>query len=284
MSNTLKIVVLGDSVPWGQGLLDEHKYANQIAAELCQSPATDICMLGHSGAIIGAGFRSHHTTANREVPASEPTILDQVDQAPEPAEMDLVLLDGGVNDVNIRTILNPRTTSGSLRRDTNNACHRDMKTLLAKAANTFNKSSCQFVVTGYYPIFSPNSDLELFEDADSFAHRRGLYGLRFLPRRRETSVLVQVCALTMQFWKESNAALARALAETASLRNLGARMVFVPGPFTERNALYAEEPWPFGFDANREPEDEVTAQRAAACGLHYPGRFEGMERETCRYA
>ena len=54
MPNTLKIVVLGDSVPWGQGLLDEHKYANQIAAELCQSPATDIYMLAHSGAIIGA--------------------------------------------------------------------------------------------------------------------------------------------------------------------------------------------------------------------------------------
>jgi hypothetical protein len=37
MPNTLKIVVLGDSVPWGQGLLDEHKYANNLEGFVCRT-------------------------------------------------------------------------------------------------------------------------------------------------------------------------------------------------------------------------------------------------------
>src|SRR5207302_1523108 len=115
----LKIAVLGDSVPWGQGLLDEHKYAYQIKHKL---QASDLFLKAHSGAVICDSNRTRQAVATSEVPIATPTILDQVDQVDNPSLIDLVLLNGGINDVNIRTILNPATTSAYLHEVTLDVC------------------------------------------------------------------------------------------------------------------------------------------------------------------
>jgi hypothetical protein len=43
----MKIVVMGDSVAWGQGLLDEHKYSYLVVAHFGEKPIVQ----AHSWAI-----------------------------------------------------------------------------------------------------------------------------------------------------------------------------------------------------------------------------------------
>jgi hypothetical protein len=47
-------------------------------------------------------------TANGETPEARPTIIEQCDSfADSPDTVDLVLLNGGINDIGVATILNP---------------------------------------------------------------------------------------------------------------------------------------------------------------------------------
>ncbi len=54
MNANSRIVTLGDSVSWGQGLLPQHKFANLVAATFGASTSGNNFMMAHSGAIIGA--------------------------------------------------------------------------------------------------------------------------------------------------------------------------------------------------------------------------------------
>jgi len=272
----LKMAVLGDSVAWGQGLLDKHKYAYLVSSQICgQQPI----MQAHSGAKIGFGYTGKQTKADPEVPEPVPTILAQVDQVPEPAIIDLVLIDGGINDVGVQTILNPFTRNSSLNLETTDACYKNMKFLLSKAVGIFTKPTCRFVITGYYPILSSKSDMDLME-ADYLDRLLGLHGLCIPSHLERISVIKHIISLTEQFWHDSEKALLQAVSEIG----LGKRMMFAQSPFTEKNALFASEPWLFGFNPDLAPEDEVITLRGGACDAQYPDPLDLVQCEMCHYA
>src|SRR5579862_1460975 len=149
-----KIAILGDSVMWGQGLLDQHKIGRLVAAALGGSPPASAIMCAHSGGIIGANYSGNETSKSSEVPVPAPTILKQVDLFENPFEIDLVLVNGGINDVDFRVILDQFTTDDHLSSVTSDACYRDMKVLLQTVVKVFNKTSVKIIVSGYYPIIS----------------------------------------------------------------------------------------------------------------------------------
>jgi hypothetical protein len=65
-------------------------------------------VLAHSGATIGVGDTETADPVDGEVPTSYPTILQQCDLFTGLRDkVDLVLMDGGMNDVDVTTILNP---------------------------------------------------------------------------------------------------------------------------------------------------------------------------------
>src|SRR5204862_3113181 len=108
----------------------------------------------HSGAVIGA-FGATGVPQSGEVPGSRPTIIEQCDTfANSPETVDLVLLDGGINDVGVATILNPLALFPSLASRVHSACHDAMLTLLRKVSAKFTKPSCNTLVTDYYLILS----------------------------------------------------------------------------------------------------------------------------------
>lgn len=68
----------------------------------------------HSGAVIGGRHttRAQAGTLDGEIPSSTPTIRNQVilaqnDPNINPNNIDLIVLDGGINDVGVTTINNP---------------------------------------------------------------------------------------------------------------------------------------------------------------------------------
>src|SRR5690348_17791621 len=77
------VVVLGDSVMWGQGLFDNQKIHTLVAAELAQHGiVVRHIFKAHSGAVIGEpDVRTNKPPIDGEVPVGEPTVFEQIDDA-----------------------------------------------------------------------------------------------------------------------------------------------------------------------------------------------------------
>src|SRR4029077_19103676 len=100
------LLVIGDSVVWGQGLADGHK----TAAILARHRGAARIMLAPAGAKIGIRDSYSVTMPSAEVPCFFPTILQQLqDFTGDAAEVRWVLMNGGINDVEIQRVFNPMT-------------------------------------------------------------------------------------------------------------------------------------------------------------------------------
>src|SRR5205823_1180078 len=143
--------VFGDSVNWGQGLLTPHKFSTLVKESLAtQGLNLGVQMVAHSGATIGVRGPTDVTTIDAEVPVSSPTLVEQVaTYADDPDDVAVILVNGGINDVDIRVILNPLTTAADLRHDVNQFCYEDMLTVLMQIAVKFPKTD-RIIVTSYY--------------------------------------------------------------------------------------------------------------------------------------
>ena len=100
----------------------------------------------HTGAIIGRGSSGSGPELHGEVSNGFPTILQQVSKyasIPDAKDVDLVLLDGGANDLPLTNVFNwTASTASYLEAKTREYCGDDMKYLLnivasAKMQNFF---------------------------------------------------------------------------------------------------------------------------------------------------
>ena len=169
-SRPFNMLAFGDSIMWGQGLTDNLKFAtlvkNWVGANL-PGRAVTFQNLAHSGAIIQSDpARDGATGWQGEVPSPYPSISHQLYSARDallssnanPAEVDLVLLNGGANDVGITHILNPFASSGSVGDLARDAVGARMAYLLPVAVGLF--PNAKFIVPGYFPIITDDSSTE----------------------------------------------------------------------------------------------------------------------------
>lgn len=263
----LRIAVFGDSVPWGQGLLEQDKYrtlvAEGLAARPGSAPQEPPAVLAHSGATIGVGVNTNEGSLDGEVPTAYPTIIQQVaafNDAPE--SVDLVLLNGGINDVDIRDILNPLTDSSHLADWTETHCHLHMKALLDAVTAKFTLATARIIVTGYYQILSEQSDPDLFKP---FLKAVGAPWLDFLVDDFEDEIIKKIVKNCKVFADQSATALQNAVNDSNAGAG-GGRVTFVSSGFGPQNAAFAPDHWIFGVDGtDLSPEDEVIAARHASC-------------------
>jgi hypothetical protein len=269
------LVTLGDSVPWGQGLLPRHKFSHLLARELRKTdPALVEHLLAHSGAVIGLGHAISAAPVHGEVPIGPPTIVEQVAGFPgDPADVACVIVNGGINDVDIRNILNPFLSLNALRRMISEHCYDSMRGLLAITRRRFSDPRTVILVTAYYPILS--------RDSQPFRIPRLLllYGLQPEPPAvmTVTSFFDLIVGRCLLFWTESTRAIQQAVAE---VNQQAARVVFVDPGFREENAVFARAPWLWGLNHDLSPQDEVVASRRVACNAVIP-RHDRLAREQC---
>lgn len=166
-SRPFNILAFGDSIMWGQGLSHDQKFATRVKSWVDTNlPGRGVTFqnFAHSGAVImpnsaqdaGPGWEG-------EVPAKYPSIYRQLNRAHEtilglqgnPAEIDLVLLNGGINDMGITSILNPFASSGSVGDLTRDSITGRMNYLLPTAVGLF--PNAKFIVPGYFPIITDDS-------------------------------------------------------------------------------------------------------------------------------
>src|ERR1700682_1004630 len=108
------LLVLGDSISWGQGLRDEHKAWYQVKTWLETSGRkVSERIEAHSGAVIGSVGDSGAEPIppfDGEVSRGVPSVNGQIDNAlrsyADATKVDLVLVDGCINDLDARRLLN----------------------------------------------------------------------------------------------------------------------------------------------------------------------------------
>src|SRR5437588_3616540 len=82
----LNLLVLGDSILWGQGLKDEHKTWYQVKSWLQQNAGRDVNerIEAHSGAVLGSADQKMTTVVipnDNEINSAVPTVNDELDSA-----------------------------------------------------------------------------------------------------------------------------------------------------------------------------------------------------------
>jgi hypothetical protein len=177
----LRIVALGDSVMWGQGLCDKNKFSHRLREWLCEHRGGGVCqnkgdvqlhVEAHSGAVIGEPKKDRDEAAAErfireiapvryygEVNHPYPTVGGQITLAQHHyaknsiplSEIDLVILNGGINDLNASTLLVHKLLGGNVTERVSKY-FAPMPGILKRVAQTF--PNARIIVTGYFPLVS----------------------------------------------------------------------------------------------------------------------------------
>lgn len=112
--DVFEIVVIGDSVAWGTGLRINEKYSYLVANWL----KTRLYKTVHVKILARPGATIEHSSCDSVSPADysadfyspelsniKPTLMEQADMIPNPKDVDLILVSGGANDVNLEKTL-----------------------------------------------------------------------------------------------------------------------------------------------------------------------------------
>ncbi len=276
------MLVLGDSVAWGQGLPEGNKFATLVCDQLKSRPeyaGMKLVIRARSGAVIGASLTARSPRfVPSEIPWTYPTVIQQCEGYDgDPDKVRIVLLDGGINDVSVDVIIDPRTTSARLEQLIDDYCRRDMAILLDKVCGKFSNPACRVIVTGYYQIVSRASG---YAPTLKFLELWGISQAAQILAAGGFSDLVALCEL---FHRRSDEAL-KAAVDEANAR-WSNRIVFVPSGFTAENAMFQENTLLWGFRGTPpfvDAADELRQFRAELCSNFYD---DGSVRcTTCRFA
>ncbi len=253
----LNIVVLGDSISWGQGLRDEHKTWYLIKAWLQQTTGRDVrtTVEAHSGAVIGSPEDPNGTSRwdlDGELSRAYPTINGQLDNAikrfADPKQVDLVLVNGCINDLDSRRLLNAANTPDHIREFAQEKCGPPMEALLTRIVNLF--PNAHVVVTGYYPILTEKTANDLFIRALA---KRFYTPAAGGPKLSDKTLRARLISLNREWYQTSDqmlSAAARKIDADLRTRGLHQRVLFADAGFAPDNAFAASKSRLWGFDAS----------------------------------
>ena len=281
----LNLLVLGDSIMWGQGLRTENKSWYQIKIWLAQNTGRAVSerIEAHSGAVIEAGGTEESSpSVDGEVNVALPTVINEIERAlrnyADGTQVDLVLVSGCVNDVGTTNLLNGANTAEEIRLLTEAKCGQPMERLLRRIASSF--PTAYIIVTGYYPFFSEKTRNDFFMRALT---RRFFKAIPGAPRLSQEFIFKRMIANSEEWYRSSNKSQAEAVQKiNAELRAGGsnARVMFAEIHFLPEHSFGARTTQLWDFD--RSPlrklavilslgrislrtNDEQRKQRAASC-------------------
>jgi lysophospholipase L1-like esterase len=306
----LNLLVLGDSISWGQGLKTENKSWYHVKAWLEKSTGRPVIerIEAHSGAVIERASATDSLTAtNPEVNVGLPTVNDELDSAlrfySDGSKVDVVLISGCGNDVGLLNLLNASGRE-EVDRMTEAKCGAPVERLLHKVLTSF--PIAKVVIIGYYPFFSEKTRNDFVLNA---LVKRFLKTNPGVPKMNRKEVLERLTANSQAWYQASN----KTLAEAVRKVNVGfgagrQRLGFVKIDFPPEYSFAAKETRLWGFDRSPfrmmlvflsfgrimlPPNDEVRSQRKASCDEVFrrqPNETTEQKKERkslsllCRYA
>jgi lysophospholipase L1-like esterase len=265
------LAVIGDSLLWGNGLRERDKMttltAEAIERETHQKVITQ--RYARSGARIlpMEGDSVDPWNFASEVPTVNTSVTAQADLIQRPELVDLILLDGCSNDIGNLKILDPRTTDEELIELTQAFCGEEMTGLLRKVRSIAPQA--RIVVPGFVQTIS--------EGTDSFLLRQWVEAQKLDPTVNDEQLIDEVAMQTALVRDEARISI-RAAIDTVNAETGGPPMIAFADPaFGPENAVFAENPWLWGFTAEDDlfgilelelevfPEDPLSSSRLAVC-------------------
>lgn len=240
LDRPFRMLALGDSVMWGQGLLEANKFSYQVKRWLEQEKGiagVDLQVKAHSGATITKDNEKDKDPKwlcmDGEINRSNPTITKQVSLAAQhycgekipPEDVDLILLNGGINDVDKLKFLRVTTRVAQIRNMASEYCDVEMRKLLHYVASTF--PNARIIVTGYFPLITcstppatiPDLIMEAFGLKQPASEKVIAAVEKLIPQGEEPKdyckslhpILRRLSLLSEAWRRESNAAFCRAI-------------------------------------------------------------------------
>jgi hypothetical protein len=222
-------------------------------------------------------------TVYGEINSAWPTLNDQIDDAArtigDTSQVDLVLVDGCINDVNARRFLNAANSSPIIEALAQEKCGAPVEDLLARVASSF--PNAHIVLTGYYPVISEKTSRDLFMRALAKRFYAALSPEARRPSDKE--MFDRLTAISNTWYEASNRALTAAVVKTNEqliARGSRQRVSFARVPFRPEHAFAARDSRLWGFDATTirkmlalltfgkvslEANDEVSSRRWSMC-------------------
>jgi hypothetical protein len=282
---SFKVVVLGDSVMWGQGLYEPQKIHTLVANELAQHGLiVQNILQAHSGAVIGEpDVVTGKPPIDGEVPVGEPTVFEQIQAVIGNNERDtsvnLVMICAGVNDVDITRILNLRDRG--LDKYIEDAFYRKTKLLIERAYHCFPNAI--IIITGYYQAFTDDSERAIILNVlksigftvPLLPNSVGEMVMEVLGSRL-TRALVERC----QYFRDAaHDCIREAIIDFVGMIPEAKERIFFADPkFKDENAIGATEALLYGVNADLSPQDpsDIAERRAKACVV-YADRLNALE-------
>lgn len=252
-SAPLHLLVLGDSIMWGQGLQEEEKFSSRVKCWLQEkiNREVKVHVEAHSGAVIsGASAQPDFTATSGEVNLTSPNINQQLDHAIQfhkenKTAPSLILMNGCINDVGVKNLLAASTPLEVLRAQARKSCGDDMHVLLQRVRNSFPQA--QVLVTGYYPIVS----LQTADNAFLRLLVKKLNNQRPEARHMtDKEMRERLIAISEEWYKTSTASLIEAVGKTnAEIAPESPRVRFVEIQFGPEHVFAAPDTllWNFMF-------------------------------------
>lgn len=280
-----EMLVVGDSLIWGQGLREEQKFYHLtrqwIADELMGSGGeVNLNVKAHSGSTIKLdpdenaalkrgnlnGDQAFHPEVNVSFPAIDKQIESAIADYPEPGDVDLIMISGGIPDVGVAKIINPLESNKKLRERIDLYCRGHMTEVLSDAAISFPNAA--IAIIGYYPIITRHTPMKRIVN--------DILELYNVPGWAKPLVNNPLKRNLWRLWKgkmikrseiwhaESTKAFQLVVAE---LNRSGGRQraVFVPSPIEEKTAFGTADSLLFTVARRGRPADPEGTVRVAEC-------------------
>lgn len=285
--DTMRLVVLGDSISWGQGLQPPQKAYALVGKELERTNGgakVYYDVFAHSGAVIGARDAKTGPVLDGEVPSSYPTVNQQVELFEgQPQTVDLVVVSAGMNDLGAFTVLDPTSSVALITKLVKQHFGPDLKQLLHKVGQRFPKAIV--VVTDYFPFVSVKSDPALLAALlvaqgvlfrlmpAAFVVADPDHPLGFTLSAAGRSRTIENCRVVHQQSTES----IKASVDSVNSELAETRCVFAPVGFDDDDAVFTPSSLLFGVNADASPQDTfVAGSREASCNRVYGNDLDNL--------
>ncbi len=305
-ASPLHLLVIGDSIMWGQGLRENEKFSSRVKCWLQPkiNRPVQVHSEAHSGAVIAVSTPAPppFVSANGEVNLTTPTINEQLDHAIRfyselNATPSLILMNGCINDVGVKNLLAASTPLEELRARARKSCGEDMQLLLQRVKKTFPQS--HVLVMGYYPIVS----LQTADNAFLRLLVKKLNNLRPEAKRMsDKEMRRRLIALSEAWYQTSTASLLEAVTKTNQLE-AAPKVSFVEIDFGPEHVFAAPDSllWNFMFASTNvsgfakvvvllsfgtaayKPNDHVRESRVKSCEETFK-KPKGIKEEKSRKA
>ncbi len=262
------MVVIGDSIAWGNGLNKEDKYYYLVAdwLEKKLNKPVDVTVYAHSGAKISGSkdlwtsigdLNPFKSSYDQNMNSAYPTLKEQADSIINADKVNLILVSGGINDVDVMKLINVYTSAKEIDQSALNQSIKDpMKELLSSLL--IKCKNAKIIVTNYYPIVSEDSNI----DTISAAYGTGVFIINSALKKNPFDAVTIKERLTENsnmFHGGSTTALDNAVLEADSSAN---RITLAMINFQPNNCYAASQTWLWKLDGLLKTNDDQYKDRS----------------------